>query len=90
MRGEEEKENELILDMHQQEKDAIQSHFNRTKHGMNTMRQDQAKLLQRLSLQVRGINAPLCPCLIASEQECCSTGACLTMLKTGGPPIENC
>jgi len=44
---ESQKRNSLL----RKERDAIQSHFNRTKHGMNKMRDEQAHLLQRLSLQ---------------------------------------
>jgi hypothetical protein len=42
-----------------QEKEAIQAHFNRSKHGMNKMREEQAGLLQSLSLQCNACRTTL-------------------------------
>ena len=36
-----------------------QTHFNKTKHGMNKMREEQTRLLQRLSLQAESCRSQL-------------------------------
>lgn len=47
-----------------------QTHFNKTKHGMNKMREEQTRLLQRLSLQAESCQkvVPFYPTLLMTDE----------------------